>query len=284
MPKPQDFNFDARERSMKLTGKWVVITGGSSGIGFAIASALSKRNNRVTLVAENEVRLRDAKSKLDANGANVDVIRCDFGAAGQIDALSDEILSAGAPDVLINNAGFAVYRSFEASDTIEIDRLLDVNLIGHVKLTKRLLAPMVARRSGAICFMASIAGRLPITPNAMYCGAKHGMLGLASALREELKRFNIEVTAICPGRVETPFFDHETFRSRQKRPETKGIISAQRVADSTLRSIERNYRVTYVPGYLQAISWAFETFPFVLRPLYNRVVRSRIEGLYAANH
>jgi short-subunit dehydrogenase len=265
-----------------LQNKWIVITGGSTGIGAAIAERAGARGNRVTIVADNGEGLERSAATLRDAGITVDAVRCDLGNSADIDALATQLLAAGAvPDVLINNAGFGTYRPFEAADIDEIERLFDVNLRGHVRLTKRLCAGMVARRSGAICFMASIAGRIPITPNAAYCSAKHGMMGLAEALRFELERFGIEVTAVCPGRVDTKFFDHETFTSRTTGPENKTAMPASRVADATIRAIEANRRITFVPESLGIGTWIFEALPLLTRPLFARLMKARMERLYA---
>ena len=218
----------------------------------------------------------------DLRGTKTDItsICCDLGSAVEIREASSMILKNGTPDVLLNNAGFGVYRPFERSSPEEIDRLLEVNLLGHVRLTKLLLEPMIARGSGTIVFMTSVAGRMPITPNATYCAAKYAMMGLAATLRAELHRFGIGVVAICPGRVDTSFFDHETFRRRTLGVETKGMISADRVAAVTISAIEKNREVTFVPRRLGVISWLYSALPFAIRPIYDRIVSSRMETIY----
>lgn len=267
---------------MQLRNKWIVITGGSSGIGAAIATALAGKGNRVTIVANEAEHLERALLALRAHDLSADAIRCDLASPAEIDDLTRTLLAgSAAPDVLVNNAGFGTFRPFEMAGIEEIDRLLNVNLNGHVRLTKGLCDPMVARGSGAICFMASIAGRLPITPNATYCAAKHGMLGLAQALRFELRRFGVEVTAVCPGRVDTAFFDHETFKRRTLGPENKSAIPVERVAVATLRAIEGNHAMTYLPRALGAGAWLYDALPFLTRPVFSRITKDRIERLYA---
>jgi short-subunit dehydrogenase len=266
-----------------LRNRWIVISGGSSGIGFELAQQLIRRGNRITVVADDAERLRTATLALNAVGCGaVEAIRCDIGAPAQIDDLVQSLLAEGkAPDVLVNNAGFATYRPFEATGIDEIERLIGVNLVGHIRLTKGLLTPMVARRSGAICFITSIAGRVPITPNATYCAAKHGMMGFAEAIRYELRRFGIEVTTICPGRVETAFFDHPTFRERTRGPENRSSVSVDRVAGAIVQAIERGNFVTYVPTSLGIAAWLYEALPVATRPLYSRLMGARNERLYA---
>lgn len=265
---------------MQLTNKRILITGGSSGIGAAMARRLIANGNRLRLVASDADRLMATADALRAAGGDVTTHVCDLGRDADVDALADAVLADDGTDVLVNNAGFGTYRTFEAEDPAEIDRLLAVNLISHVRLTKRLLAPMVRRRSGAICFMTSIAGRIPITPNATYCAAKHGMFGLAEALRFELRRFGVEVTAVCPGRVDTPFFDHPTFRERRMGPENRTALPVETVAAKAVRAIERARPVTYIPASLGAASWFYEAFAPLAKPLYSVFIKSRIERIY----
>ncbi len=266
---------------MQLRQKRIVVTGGSSGIGAEVARQAALHGSEIVLVAHDERRLAAAAARLRGSGASVIGEPCDLADATQLDALADRLLTGGPVDVLVNNAGYGVYRTFESEDPAEIDRLLAVNLVGHVRLTKRLLAPMVTRRSGAICFVASIAGRIPITPNATYCAAKHGMFGLAEALRYELRRFGVEVTIVCPGRVDTPFFDHPTFRERKLGPENRSTLSVERVAAATIRAIERARPVTYVPASLGVATWLYEALPPLTRPLYSLLMKSRIERMYS---
>lgn len=266
---------------MQLQGKWIVITGGSSGIGKGLAAHLAS-SNRVTIVAENREHLEASARDIGASGGSIETACCDIGDMTEVDALAERLLHDGScPDVLVNNAGFGTYRAFEASSMEEIDRLLDVNLRGHIRLTKRLCDAMVYRRSGAICFVASIAGRLPITPNASYCAAKHGMIGIAEALRLELRMFGIEVTTVCPGRVDTPFFDHETFRMRTTGPENRSALTVEKVALAAVEAIEKNRRMTIIPVALGIGAWLFEALPLVSRPLYGLLMKSRMERLYA---
>jgi short-subunit dehydrogenase len=270
---------------VQLRQKRIVITGGSSGIGAELARQAAQLGNEIVLVANDQERLAAAATRLRGFGATVTTESCDLGDSAQVDALALRLLAGGAPDVLVNNAGYGVYRTFEADTLEEIDRLLTVNLTAHVRLTKLLLAPMVERRSGAICFVASAASRIPITPNAAYCAAKHGMFGLAEALRYELRRFGVEVTAVCPGRVDTPFFDHPTFRERRLGPENRPALSVERVAAATIRAIERASPVTFVPVSLGVATWLYEALPALARPLYSLLMKSRIERMYTdADH
>lgn len=259
----------------------VLVTGGSSGIGKELARQFLQKGSRVIIVSENCAKLKCAIRELSEISDAVSYRVCDLSDADSIAKLARDVMEHfGCPDILVNNAGFGVYRTFESSDIEEIEMLLSVNLLAAVRLTKAFLGGMVARRSGIIVNMASIAGRMVITPNATYCGAKHALVGWGSAIREELRHFGISVLSICPGRVNTPFFDHVTFRERSAGPETMGAISAERVARATLEAIEKKRKITYVPAYLGILVWLQCAAPFILRWLYERTVQQRIEAIY----
>ncbi len=141
--------------------------------------------------------------KLRAGGGTVDGYVCDIGVRSSVTDTCARISAAhGTPDILINNAGYAIYRTFEQEEADEVERLLDVNLGGAVRVTKSFLDGMVKRRSGHIVNVASIAAALPLTPCALYGAAKHGMLGWSRCIAPELARFNIDVSVVLPGRVE----------------------------------------------------------------------------------
>lgn len=267
---------------MKLRGKTVVVTGSTSGIGKQLAEALVARGNSVVVVAHRREQVESTVEELGRLGRGaVSGFVCDLASRDEVLATATKIEeSVGAVHCLINNAGFGVYRTFEASPVEEIERLFAVNITGHLVMTKAFLGGMIERGAGAIANMASVAGVLPITPNATYCAAKHAMVAFSATLGEEVRRFGISVTTICPGRVDTPFFDHETFTGRARGPETRGSVSAEAVSRATIRAIEQERRIAYVPMTLAPIVWAFETFPFVMRPLYTAVVKRRIEAIY----
>ena len=262
-------------------GKKIVITGGSSGIGKALAHALLVQGSVVTIVSNRIDTLQSASEDFKAQGLNAVALQCDLANCQDIEKLVNRIISDhGIPDILINNAGFAVYRTFEQSSLDEIERLMQVNLLSAMRLTKLFLPGFIQRKSGIIVNMASIAGKLAITPNGTYSTAKHGLVAWSECLQYELSRFNIAVNVICPGRVLTPFFDHETFKSRSKRKETGHVVPLADVVNGTLRAIKKNRFMTYIPNTLGLISWLKATFPTVINPIYRRLMLSRIESIY----
>jgi short-subunit dehydrogenase len=261
-------------------GRLVVITGGSSGIGKAIAERLAGLDARIVLVADEPQNLDRAVRALGGEAARVSSIVCDVGHPAAIrDAMARLRSEHGVPDVLINNAGFAVYRAFEQSDMGEIERLFAVNFAGHVLCTKAVLDGMIARRQGHIVNIASVAGLFTLTPNAVYGAAKSGIIAWSRALRVELDRYGVGVSVVCPGRVETPFFDHETFKRRKARRETALIVTLPEVVDAVLDAILRNRELVTVPRYWSWYAYALRAVPFGLRT-HQALLQRRIDDLY----
>ena len=268
---------------MTTAGKVVVITGGSSGIGKQLAQDLCGKGAHVVISSHNQERLQTAVRELTSKNCKVSSVVCDVARQEQVDELASAVVSEfGRVDVLINNAGYAVYETFEESTIDELVRLVEVNLLGVIRCTKAFLPLMIERRQGRIVNMASIAGRLVITPNATYGSAKHGMVALTRALSYELGRFGIKTNVVCPGRVETPFFDHPSFQKRAARPETRLTVSMERVSRATIHAIEQDRFLTYVPRSLGVIVWLVNAVPFVSWSLYRSLQTRRVESLYVA--
>jgi len=264
-----------------FAGKLIVITGGTSGIGFALAEELIRHNAQVIVLADKPDSVSRTLAQLEGIGRSIHGYVCDIGVPGSVTETCARIFEGhGVPDILINNAGFAIYRTFEQEDPAEVERLMSVNFAGPIRITKGFLDGMVQRRSGHIVNIASIAGALPVTPCAVYGAAKHGMTGWSKCLAPEVARFGIDVTVICPGRVETNFFNHETFQRRPNRKETEMTVPMETVVDVTLDAILRRQSLRYVPRYYGLMAWAYNALGPLARYPFDRVMQSRIEDLY----
>ena len=261
-------------------GRLIVITGGSSGIGFAVAQRFRDLGAQIVLLADTPDKLDAAVEALGGSPARVSAIVCDIGDPVAVTHSMEAILSEhGVPDVLINNAGFAVYRAFEQSDAAEIERLFEVNFAGHIRCTKAVLAGMIAKRQGQIVNIVSVAGLFTLTPNAVYGSTKSGIIAWSRALRVELDRYGIGVSVVCPGRVETPFFDHETFRRRKKRRETALTVSMPDVVDAVLDAIQAEPGAGHRASILELVLSTVNALPFGLRA-HHALLRRRIDDLY----
>src|SRR3954451_6314538 len=247
-------------------GAAALVTGASSGIGEAFASQLAERGYRVGLVARNEEKLR---ALADETGG--DVFVCDLADADARDRLFAEVGERGLQvEVLVNNAGFGVYKDFAESDREREIEQARVNVEAVVDLTHRFLPAMIARGRGAVINTASTAAFQPIPGNAGYAAAKAYVLALSEALHEETRKTGVTVTALCPGPVHTGFQDASEAHDFAKTLPKPMWREPGKVADAALKGAERGKRIV-VPGTPNRLTGAMARFS--PRPLLLRILR-----------
>ena len=189
---------------MRLEGKTVVVTGAASGIGFATAEVLGRAGADVVLAdlaADQGQRQAEAmrRAGLKATFVHIDVVSDE-----SIAAFVRTVLGRGEVHVLVNGAGWGRGQPFIDNDAIFWERVVDINLMGPIKLIRALIDPMIARRSGKIVNVASDAGRVGASGETVYSGAKGGLISFSKGLAREMARYSINVNCICPGPTETP--------------------------------------------------------------------------------
>ena len=188
-----------------LEGLHVVVTGGGSGIGAAIAQALIADGARVTLMGRRLDRLQAQRDRLSVDGGpSVEMQVCDVADEASVrQAFAAAVKAAGPVDLLVNNAGQVETAPFAKTSLEAWRRLLDVNLTGSFLCSREVLPAMSERRFGRIVNVASTAALKGYAYVAAYCAAKHGVLGLTRALALETARKGVTVNAVCPGYTET---------------------------------------------------------------------------------
>jgi NADP-dependent 3-hydroxy acid dehydrogenase YdfG len=193
-----------------VSGKIALITGGSSGIGLATARAMLAAGAAVAIASRDESRLQNAAAALAA-GDRVFAHACDVTDKAQVRALVNAVVARfGRIDILVNNAGVNVKnRASKDLDPETWDKLIRANLDGTFYVTHAVLPQMRERRGGIIINIGSVVGkRANPLGGAGYNAAKFGMAALGLTLSVEEKDFNIRVTNIYPGEVDTPLLDH----------------------------------------------------------------------------
>jgi short-subunit dehydrogenase len=182
-----------------------LVTGASRGIGAATARALARRGYALVLAARSADALADLSAELQREGCPTLVVPTDVRRAEDRERLVRTTLDHfGRVDVLINNAGVVnpgVVVADLSNDDVEL--LVDTNLLAPIALTRAILPGMIARRSGAIIFVASVGGHIGLPSAALYSTTKFGLRGFALALRREVARHNVTVAIISPGFLRT---------------------------------------------------------------------------------
>lgn len=264
--------------------KTIFITGGSSGIGYALAERIVQFKPKAIVLLSHEKQKLDAAinclKQTAVTTVEFDAYKADIGNSEETRTACKEMIARfGAPDILINNAGYAHYLMFHEMSDEEIVRHADVNLIGAMRVVHALLPAMRAAKKGQIVNVASIAGHMIITPNLVYGAAKHGMVAWSEGLNLELAGDGIFVQTISPGRVLTDFFRHESFQKRVAGSETRLTVSMKKIVDISINAIVKRKKLTIVPQYWSFIAWALRSFPIIVKPLYHHVLRKRIDRL-----
>jgi serine 3-dehydrogenase len=223
--------------SVTLHGKTVVITGASSGIGEATAYEFAKHGARLVLVARRAERLAEI-AELCRKDHNVEVqcIEADVRNQAQIASLLHDNIGDNAVDVLVNNAGLSRgLDPVQTGDSINWEEMIDTNIKGLLWVTKALLPSMIARGTGMIINIASVAGRQAYPNGNVYCATKAAVRMLSETMQFDVNGTGVRVTNIDPGLVETEF-SLVRFRGDEQRAATvyKGYtpLSASDVAET----------------------------------------------------
>ena len=214
-----------------LKNKVAIITGASSGIGYATSLTLSKAGIRVAVGARRTERLQELEKQIIKNNGEILVQKTDVTRKSDCDSLVNTIVEKwGKVDILINNAGLMPLSYFKNGKVEEWEQMIDVNIKGVLYCTSAVVPYMLEKKSGHIINISSVAGRIVFAGGSVYCATKHAIAALSEGLRKELSpTYNIRVTCIEPGAVETELLESITDESMT------GFIQATKNME-TLRS------------------------------------------------
>lgn len=192
---------------MNIAGMVALVTGGSSGIGAATATALAQRGARVIVAARREDRLAEQVAAITAAGNAATALRADMADLASVAELARRAPSVyGQVDILINNAGIGWSQPFTEMDPDGIAQTVNTNLAGPMLLTRLLVPEMLRRRQGAVVCVASVAGRIATDP--LYSATKYGLRGFALSLRRKLRGTGVSVSVVSPGFIRTEMTAH----------------------------------------------------------------------------
>jgi 3-oxoacyl-[acyl-carrier protein] reductase len=192
-----------------LDGKVAMVTGASRGIGLAVADRLGAMGAKLSLCARDAKRLESVADELRPGASGVFAAAVDVTHGDQILAfVHDTEKALGPVEILVNNAGIGYFGPTHEATEANWDSVLDTNLKAVFLTSKAVAAGMIARRSGHIINIASLAGKNAFAGGGIYCASKWGLLGLTECMAEDLRGYGIRVSAICPGSVATEFSPH----------------------------------------------------------------------------
>jgi short-subunit dehydrogenase len=258
-----------------------VITGASEGLGFALASRITREGRVVVLVARRVEPLEDAVSRLRAAHPNGRIIAAslDVGRLDAFEQLEDLLASRDLYlDVLVNNAGIALTGPFSVQDPATLDELVVTNVGALTRLTRLALAPMRARGRGGIMNISSLGSFTPGPWNAAYFASKAYVLSLTAALAAECAGEGVRVCAVAFGPVRTEMLD----KFGGSRSHFKSIFAGalpERMARLAWRSYRLGRRVV-TPGFTTyVLAWWVRAMPYeILLPLMRWVMKPRVDA------
>jgi NAD(P)-dependent dehydrogenase (short-subunit alcohol dehydrogenase family) len=194
------------DREETLAARIALVTGGSEGIGLAIARRLGQMGARVSICGRNPSKLERAAADLRDAGIEVLASQADVTRPEQIAALVRNTREAFGPvDILVNNAGIGIFGPFQDKTEADWDAVVDTNLKSVFLMSREVAPEMICRKTGHIINISSLAGKNTFASGGIYCASKWGLMGLTGCMAEDLRAHGIRVSAICPGSVATEF-------------------------------------------------------------------------------
>ncbi len=259
------------ERSLllrELKGKRALVTGAANGIGRAIALALADAGVNLCLTDIDDANLAGVAAECEHRGVEATAERCDQRDPQAITALVRGVLSRwDGVDVLVNNAGVGFYGRTEYMTAEQWDRVLAINLLAPVQLTRELLPSLLEREESHILNVCSILGLVASKRMAAYHTSKFALVGFSRALRAEFVRRGLGVTALCPGFVKTQIFQSAQAAGPGHAvppPPWWMLTTVERVAAVAVDSIRRNRAVATVSPTARVIWWIDRWMPWLL--------------------
>ncbi|HVL88940.1 MAG TPA: SDR family oxidoreductase [Actinomycetota bacterium] len=233
-----------------LTGKVVLITGASRGLGVDMARAFAGKGARLALAARSAEDLESVRKEL---GSEAIAVVADLRDLGSLRSLVTTVESSLGPvDVLVNNAGLEQVCDFESMDLDQMKAIIDTNVTGLLWLSRLIVPSMVARRSGHIVNIASLAGLNPVPHNTVYSASKHAVVGFSLSLRAELEEHGVEVSVVCPSFVTAGMFAEWG----RPAPKAVGAVDSPSVAKGVIEAVEKNKPLVTVAKGLGKIGHA----------------------------
>jgi len=226
-----------------IKDKVAIVTGASSGIGYATALTLSKAGAKVAIGARRTEKLSELENEITKNGGQAFSQKLDVTKKSDCDSFVNSVIEKwGGVDILVNNAGLMPLSFVKNLKVDEWDQMIDVNIKGVLYCVAAVIPHMLEKKSGHIVNISSVAGRIIFPSGSVYCATKHAVTALSEGLRQEFStRKNIRVTCIEPGVVSTELTNTITDESLKDFIETAKkmqSLSAQDIANAIIYAVE----------------------------------------------
>ena len=250
-------------KEIDVSGKVVVVTGASMGIGEALARIFVEHGARVVLLSRDAGRAETARGRI-GHAERTLALSCDVRNREEIDrVLSLTLHHFNRIDVWINNAGHGLLDSVAQLDMAACRETFDTNFFGAVESMLAVIPVMKQQGEGTIINISSVAGHIPLSFHAVYSATKFAMNAFGKAARVELRDFGIHVMTVCPGYVRTDFGANALRGQEVKtvRPSTVRGISAQRVARAVLCGYIKQKHEVIVPWIMHPVVKLYQLFP-----------------------
>jgi short-subunit dehydrogenase len=253
---------------MLLEGRVALVTGASSGIGRAVAPLLAERGALLALAGRDPRALAAIAERTGGQA-----LEADLAFPGGAERLAELVLERwGRVDLLVSNAG-AGWAGDLATMPMELaERLIALNLVAPVRLTRLLLPGMLERGSGHLVYVTSIAGATGVAREAVYSAAKAGLATFADSVREEVAGAGVTVSVVVPGVVDTPFFDRRGSAYDRSWP---APIPPERVARALLRAVSSDRAEVFAPAWIRLPARLKGAVPGLYRTLALRFGQAR---------
>ncbi|HUK26614.1 MAG TPA: SDR family NAD(P)-dependent oxidoreductase [Terriglobales bacterium] len=261
---------------MEISGRVVVVTGASMGIGEAIAKVFAAQGAPIVLLSRDTGRAEAARARIGHADRTI-ALACDVRHREDIDrAIGLTMHHFGRIDVWVNNAGHGLMDSVAQADMAAARDTFETNFWGTLAAMQAVVPLMKQQGGGAIINISSVAGHIPLPYHALYSATKFSMNAIGKAARVELKPANIHVMTVCPGYVRTDFGKNLIRGREQKtvRPAGNRGISAERVARAVLRGYEKQKTEVVVPWTMHPVIKLYQLFPWLVERAMMRMARA----------
>ncbi len=262
----------------ELSGRRVLITGASTGIGRALAVQMAQAGVRLTLAARTEDKLRELADTLVSQGTDVLALAADVTCPDDRIRLIDQAQDHfGGLDVLVNNAGVASWAHFADSTEDVLRQIMEVNFFAPAELIRLAIPVLVRGQQPAVVNVSSMCGRRAMPGWSEYSASKYALCGLTEALRGELARFDIDTLLIVPGLTRSDFSKHILQRKGRAKIEFDKGMSTEQVAAGIVRSLRKNKTETIMGREARWVLWFNKFFPRLTDWLLARKIRKMYE-------